>query len=465
MAKKRKKNQKIIRYPRIIHINIGILIFIFIFIYMGLNVYTYLTKNRIQVYEVLQGTIVEDKEHTGIILREEELKYTEKAGYISYYIREGKKASIGTTIYAIDETGRMSEVLAANQEENNAISAEDLAELKKQISAFSISYSNEKFSEVYEAKYNFESAALEYAGLNNLENLEEILKSQGITFQQIRADRAGIVAYTTDGLEGLTADDISSESFNLENYKKEYLNSRTMVESGALAYRLVTDEQWSVVFELTAEEAASYQETTGVTVDFPDQNLSAAANFSMFSGSDGGYYGKLDLSRYMIQFISDRFVNFELVTDNFNGLKIPVSSIVTKDFQIVPIEYLSYGGDNNKPGFLKKVFNENGESSIVFVPTTLYYSTEEFYYIDSEELTSENVIVKPDSADEYHIGATASLQGVYNVNKGYAVFKQIDILTSNDEYCIVKKNMSYGLSDYDHIALDGSKVNENELLN
>lgn len=73
-------------------------------------------------------------------------------------------------------------------------------------------------------------------------------------------------------------------------------------------------------------------------------------------------------------------------------------------------------------------------------------------------------IVKPDSTDRYQIGASASLQGVYNINKGYAVFKQIDVLASNDEYYTIKKNMTYGLAVYDHIVLDASTVSEGELI-
>ena len=56
------------------------------------------------------------------------------------------------------------------------------------------------------------------------------------------------------------------------------------------------------------------------------------------------------------------------------------------------------------------------------------------------------------------------MQGVYNVNKGFAVFKQISPIASNDEYTIVETKTSYGLSLYDHIALDGAKVKENQTI-
>ena len=57
----------------------------------------------------------------------------------------------------------------------------------------------------------------------------------------------------------------------------------------------------------------------------------------------------------------------------------------------------------------------------------------------------------------------SSLIGVYNINKGYAVFKQINIIYENEEYAIIETKTSYGISLYDHIALDASEIKENQL--
>ena len=56
------------------------------------------------------------------------------------------------------------------------------------------------------------------------------------------------------------------------------------------------------------------------------------------------------------------------------------------------------------------------------------------------------------------------LKGVYNINKGYAVFKEVEILCENDEYYIVKEGTSYGLYNYDHIVQDGTTVEEDEVV-
>ena len=66
------------------------------------------------------------------------------------------------------------------------------------------------------------------------------------------------------------------------------------------------------------------------------------------------------------------------------------------------------------------------------------YETDDTYYIDSEYVSSGDILQKPDSSETYRVGTdTASLQGVYNINKGYAVFKQIDVLYQNEEYKVL----------------------------
>ena len=56
------------------------------------------------------------------------------------------------------------------------------------------------------------------------------------------------------------------------------------------------------------------------------------------------------------------------------------------------------------------------------------------------------------------------LKGAYNINKGYAVFKQIQILCESEEYYIVETGNDYGLASYDHIALVGKDVQENDIV-
>ena len=135
MARKKKKaSNKIIHYRRPLNINIGMIIFALIFVYMSLSVYTYIGREKIQFYEVVEGGIVNDKSYTGVILRDEEVKYTNRAGTIDYYVREGRRAAVGTTVYSIDEENKMAAYLAENNN-GQELSSDSISALKKQLSS------------------------------------------------------------------------------------------------------------------------------------------------------------------------------------------------------------------------------------------------------------------------------------------------------------------------------------------
>ena len=64
----------------------------------------------------------------------------------------------------------------------------------------------------------------------------------------------------------------------------------------------------------------------------------------------------------------------------------------------------------------------------------------------------------------YAVGPVKSIEGVYNINKGYCIFRQIVPMEKNNEYIVVAENTDYGISVYDHIVLDASLVKEGQLI-
>lgn len=458
MAKK--KNKKIVRYRRPLNINVGMIIFALIFAYMAFYVYTYMKRDKIEFYEVVEGGIVKDQRHTGIIFREETPKFTNSAGNINYYLREGKRAAVGTRIYSIDETGTLSKLLAEKTDGSVTLSKDNLSTLKKQLSSFSQTFSDNRFSEVYDMKYTLDSEVLEFVNVDTLKNLDSVIAEMGVSFEQVRSDAAGIVSYSIDSMESLTPVQVTAEMFDKSKYSKSGVKSGQMVGQGEPAYKLITSEDWSIVFPLKAEEVALYTGKTVLTVKFAGKDLRTPGTFSMITGADGGTYGKLDFRKYMEQFVSDRFVDFEIITEEVRGLKIPRSSVTTENFFLIPKDYLVKGQDGAGRGFHKETYTENG-SSVVLIPASIYYSDDEYYYVgmwDDTVIKTGDYIIKENSQDRYQVGATASMEGVYNINKGYSVFKRIEILSSNEEYYTIQKGTDYGLSVYDHIVLDADAI-------
>lgn len=120
-------------------------------------------------------------------------------------------------------------------------------------------------------------------------------------------------------------------------------------------------------------------------------------------------------------------------------LKIPVSSIVEKEFYQIPLEYFTIGGDSGSNGLIKETYKDNGDVDYVFVPADIYYRDEKYGYIDARLFESGDRIHNEKTDKQFNISQKQTLEGVFNVNKGYAVFRRIEVLYENEEYCIIKK--------------------------
>ena len=460
------------------HMTVGSMIFFLIFLYMAFYVYAYVTRDKVQFYEVSEGSIVEDREYTGIILREESVYRTENAGYINYYIREGKRASVGASVYSLDESGRVEQFLQESEAGTAKLTDEDLNALKKQLTSFSLSYDDGNFSQVEDAKYSLEAAMMEYVSFSVMEEAAEAMSQAGINFHQIRADKAGVVSYVVDqytGTDGethsysdLTPSALTAAAFDRSGYSRTQAKSGDLVEQNAPVYKNITSDKWSLVFPMGEKELADYGGKKQLHVTFPGYDLELTGAFTVVTGADGNTYGQLDFAKYMVQFESERFLTFEVSADTTTGLKIPKTSVTQKQFFLIPEDYLTKGGDSSSDGFMKETYSEqDGSISILFVPTTLYDLKDGYYYIDvsgKSGITAGDYLVKPGSTERFQVGQTASLDGVYNINKGYTVFRQVEILSSNDEYYLINKGTSYGLSVYDHIVLDASTVSEGTII-
>jgi hypothetical protein len=147
-----------------------------------------------------------------------------------------------------------------------------------------------------------------------------------------------------------------------------------------------------------------------------------------------------------------------------DGLKIPVSSIVKKDFYMIPQKYFTVGGDSASNGLNMVTYTKTGDVEYTFIPVDIYSSDDNYGYVDTRLFEPGTYICSEDANDRYQVIKTKSFEGVFNVNKGYATFRRIEILYENEEYCIVSNDTQYGLSVYDHIALDGKTAVEQAII-
>lgn len=486
MADSRKKNKKIIKYRR--PMNIGVVFFGFIAVYLIVCVYLFFTSTHISGYEVMAGNLATDYHYTGIALRAEQVFQSEKPGYISYYAREGEKVSVNSAVYTVDESGRMAQALKESAGELS-LSEEDYAQLRSEITTYMSNASDMNFAQVYDFKAGIDASILDLMNQNMIAELDSAAASEGGVFNRYNAATAGVVEYYVDGFESATLESLSSAWFDQEAYERTNLRTEELVGQGEPVYKLITEELWKIVFPLdeemetylldkirenqrTGEDGSIIQNTTYIQIRM-DKDKEELWPSVTVEYREGKAYGVLDFVNSMIRYADERFLSFEVLRDETTGLKIPKTAVTEKEFFVIDKAYITTSGSDSNMGFMKQTVGEDGSSQAEFVNSTIYYQDEEYAYVDPREenfstskklLDNGDLLIRTDSAEVYQVGQTAKLRGVYNINKGYTVFRQIQILYENEEYCIVKEGTSYGLSVYDHIVLNADTVNEDEVI-
>lgn len=472
MPKKNTAKQVNIRkYRKPLNLNIGMVIFAGIFIYVVICIILFFNQKHIEPHEVREGSLATTNVYRGVIIREETVVNCEAAGYVNYYAREGERVAVGNLVYAVDEADRLAELLNTQETDGNSLSTSDLKELRSDIVNFSHSFTPDHFDTVYDFKFSVEGTVLKLANAGIMELLGSIDdSSQTAEFVSFcRAQSSGIVMYWIDGYEDLTPETVTKEVFDNKEYEKKQLINNELLASGDAAYKLCTNENWSVVIPIEQEWGRELEEEEYVKVRFQKTQEEAWAKVKLYFNADENYYLQLTFTNSMISFVTDRFLDVELILHDEKGLKIPNSSIVEKEFILIPEAYLIENGTDKSYSVLREAPLENGTLSTELVSVTVYNKSEEedgtvYYYVDDLSLRNGDRLCMPDSTQQYVVSRRGTLVGVYNMNKGYADFRRIIILYQNDEYSIVQSNTDYGLNVYDFIVLDASAVNENDFI-
>lgn len=465
MADKNLTNIQI--YQRKPKYNIGIILFGIIFIYLVITILAYVTSKKVSVYEVREGSILKDNAYTGIVLRDEQIVKADTDGYVNYFVTEGSKVGKQTNVYSISQNklGLDNQDTASTQTDDTADSAslttEEQASILQKAQSFTDSFRPQQYNDIYNFKNTITDVVQTNTAQSRQAKLQALVDSgaSGITVHP--AENDGIVVYTIDGYESLTKDDITTDILEKKDYQSTTLSNDTMVYSGDPVYKLITSDDWNVVIELSDDMAQQLADQSSVKVKFSKDNETTWASLQIYNTKDSNL-GFLTFDHSMVRYATERYLDIELILEDESGLKIPKSAVTEKEFYIVPQDYITSGGNSNNTGILV----QGKKNTVEFQEATVYYRDIEtdMAYLDMSSFKEGTVLQKPDSGDTYTLSKTAKLSGVYNINKGYAVFRQINVLCEGEEYYIIEDGNDYGLSNFDHIALDSKNVHENDIV-
>ncbi len=457
------RRNKVVKFHNVPAVNIGVIIFILVFIFLGVQIIRSLRKERVSVYEVQKSYMDTNITGTAIALREEALITTDTSGYVNYYIRDGQKVGKNATVYTLDSTGTLSDLIAEASIDSSTISGLGYAEIQQSIVSFQNYFTDVHFSDVYEFKYDLESQVLDIA---STQVLEELTGSGDAAsgFVQKTSDQSGVITFYQDGYETKQPLDITGADFNTAAYERTALKTGEIIQAGSPVYKLITSENWHLILPLSPEDAQRLENDTRATLNLPNISHVVYSDIEVLE-NNGEYFANITLDKLMVNYCNERFLPVEIVMTREDGYSIPNSAIVEKQVLKIPSAYLTTGSNSSEAVYFNvRTLDEAGNLSVRQVAPEIYGSDDSFYYVDPNAFEEDAILVMNDSEQTVGISdlGRLTLTGVYSANRGTAEFQPIEILAEDNEFTIISENGYISL--YDRIVLNASAVEEGQMI-
>lgn len=459
----KKKVENIKKYRKSMNIGI-IIIFMFLLMYVGIIIYNYFTKSHLEIYEVKTESLAQDNIVNGLILRDETVINASHSGYLNYYFPDNSRTTKDSVLFSIDETKYYYDIIT-NDTIKNGISEYDASYVSKTIETFRKSGSISDYDKLYKFTSEINDTVQALANSYSISVINNIIPDPvPSTLHFYSSETSGLISYNTDQLCGITLSTVKPSDFLLADNYEEYECRKSIVEANTPVVKYITDDNWQILCEINEVQKKSLSKINSIEFSIREDGFQTSAPFEVLD-IDNKTYILLYMDKYVQNYLDERFLTVELFWQETEGFKIPLTSITQKEFFVVPIQYFTKGNNADSLGLLIEVLDEEtGAADYVFKESTIYYDDGMYYYIDPAEFKYGQNILYPDNFSMYTLELKESLEGVYNINKGYAQFRRIERITQNDEYCLVKNDTEYGLKQYDHIALDASTAIDSGII-
>ncbi len=454
-------------------------VFLVVLAYIIILLVRYMVTDETGVYEVVAGESGHGNTYEALVLRDEEVYYSDYTGYVNYYASQGDRLGVNDTVCTLDENG---DYLANLVTSESDLSEETLAKFKSALRSYSISYDPNDYDELYTEKNSLNTTLL---SLLTEENLAASVNASDVyTFAVATTSVSGIFVSSFDGYEDFDLDNFSITQIDSESYSLDTVLSGELVEAGSPLYKILPTDEFTIIFQMTEDDQVTYWDSSTIDIYFSNIDKTLTGSFSFIFDQEGNRYAKVDFTSYGYMLANTRYTDIEIYSNVVEGLKIPSTSLVSKDYLMIPKDFCAKGGNDGSYGCMLQYY-EDGEIKTVFTAVTIENEYEDYYLIDASSFEEGDIIVRmieedednessteeasstieEETSDLYEIGAKKMLQGVYCVNKGYAVFYQVNVLAELDDgYVIIEEGYYNSVSKYDRIALNANLIQEGDVI-
>lgn len=371
--KVRKKKKRRPKYGRILFSLIFFVLIVYFMVKLGIDMFF----KEHMTYLVEVDTLNIEKEYKTLILRNELVVDTAIAGQITYFTSEGSVVTKNDQVAEIFNDGSTSEIVEATERELNRKQIEfdynslayDIENIKNQI-LFNLH--NQNFDAISSYKRDL---ILKFERLDKLQSENKFLSNRIASYSQqtigegkllegqkkaILAPASGILTYKLDGYESfITIDNLYN--INYEEISKVDIHATSIIkestsQDGTL-FKIVDNATYYLVAIIPNEEVETYKNVQKITVEIGSEKLSGEV-YDVFTDDQKAVVA-IRMNEVFDGFYNQRWVDANVIRENYRGLKVYVDSIVNIEGQLgvyvvendrrlkfVPIKVLGYDDEN-----------------------------------------------------------------------------------------------------------------------
>lgn len=330
---------------------IAILLTIAVIIYIVASIFMLLQQSA-DTYVVKQGTISEEDESIGYIIRDEKVvKGEDYANGIYAIASEGQRVAKGESIfryYSDSEQQIKDQISGTNykiqellEQEKNVTSSADIKSIEKEIEEEMKNINTlNNYQEIIESKKNIDSLInkkINFIGdVTENKEIKSLVKERNSYEQQLKngaqyqkAEISGLVSYRVDGVEEI----LSPDKFN--EITEQYLNNLDLqtgkiVSTSNECGKVIDNFKCYIAISMNSKNAMSAE--VGKTVQLRiSNNEEYDAKIIQINEESGKRTIIFEINKMTEELISHRKVVVDVIWWNDSGLKVPKQALIQEN--------------------------------------------------------------------------------------------------------------------------------------
>lgn len=476
--------------------SITVITFVMLTIYLLGYVVVFMNKSSVGVETVNYGTIDAPTTLNGIIVRDEAVFKSNMEGQPYYNFSDNEKVKKGAVVCNVKNVastdvieGQIENIdrdILQVQKSRSDISVfqEDITaiedSIKQTVEAYIYKFNGNNISDVYSLKSQIQTQISRRNSIwltENTKSLTELAATRGQYEEQlagsmssVTTDCSGIVSFNIDGLEEKltyeTIKDITEEQTKMKA-ENNFISKSKPIHSGDPVFKIVKSNVWYIASYVNNKVASQWaindSKVIHTTVNEEERSVSAVIE-SMDIGSKNTFV-VFKTDKNIIDFMDLRTMEFRIMSDTFNGIKIPNGAIVEKTLLKIPTNSIIESEDDKGiiKGVLKRVDNTDKFTEVDIAKND---DDGQFSYIvqNNASVNIGDTVITGSGAEalEYKVSEVVTYKGVLVANSSIAKFVVVDIIGQNTDYSIVSAGTGPNdLKVYDNIVSDAKNVEEN----